>query len=594
MTLNMELSIAWNDWRLMYVENGVSCKSAAAAVFLAGSASADAAAYAYAEATAALLATWNCSSATDCDALPSGVLPSVEVSVDEASQTLTVTVFPATPQPGDDPSAQTDAFSAALDAAWAAYPGPGALAGGADGSGTAWVWTPVQCTGADARVLPPAISLAANVGAATMGGTADPTSLDPYSMWDPEVTDSVNQVSDQTVITETWHVAADGSVEHKQHFLADFRLSMRLESFPFDKPYFIATRRATYYMGSDIALRATTTDSFVAPQQIEGWELSNSGTLVCSVLDEHGGDVRPCPAGQERSGACQDMIVLYFQATRDSAYYTQNELAPIVLVTIMAAAAYFNDLDAYETRGSIMATALLSQMALQAYVSSTLPQTVSVTFIHMALYTSYALMGFGMVFIVVCSYGMGPDIQAARKGHEAAMVTSVGRHLRQHRRKTWRRMRALVAGGDDQGCKHWQALEYFAECATMRAIMDGEEVEDTELVHFPNAELYAPRRAAAAAVNSAARGARKMVSDLDGEPAPAVDGDEEDSDAPPPPPHIPGWLRLKEAVVKLDYAMRTLHLGVFALVMACSYFTILRRPEEHVSCDNLQDFYALK
>jgi hypothetical protein len=62
------------------------------------------------------------------------------------------------------------------------------------------------------------------------------------------------------------------------------------------------------------------------------------------------------------------VAVLYFQVTRDSAYFMQNQLAPIVLVTILSAAAYFNDVDAYDARATIMATSLLSQMALQAYV----------------------------------------------------------------------------------------------------------------------------------------------------------------------------------------------------------------------------------
>ena len=53
--------------------------------------------------------------------------------------------------------------------------------------------------------------------------------------------------------------------------------------------------------------------------------------------------------------------------------YSQNELAPIILITVLSASAYWNDGDAYGDRLGIMATSLLSMMALQAYVSSNLP-----------------------------------------------------------------------------------------------------------------------------------------------------------------------------------------------------------------------------
>jgi hypothetical protein len=297
------------------------------------------------------------------------------------------------------------------------------------------------------------------------------------------------------------------------HFIADYSLSMNLVRFPFDTPYFVATRRAINY-GSDAIKVALGTVGFASPQAIEGWKLSNPGGMVCNVHSADGDDARPCNPAVDglNSPDCQDMVVLYFQATRDSGYYIQNMLAPIVLVTILSAMSYYNDLDAYEARGGIMATALLSQMALQGYVSSSLPQTTEITYIHVALYTSYALMGFGMVYIVVVSFGLSVDISAARRGPRvgshggpesgggmggeggAEVNPALFKSMKRMKRSLWKRMRMRSSAGEDLGCKHWQLLAYYDEAAKFRDIVAGKiEADETTaaMMHFPRAEDYA-------------------------------------------------------------------------------------------------------
>jgi hypothetical protein len=116
------------------------------------------------------------------------------------------------------------------------------------------------------------------------------------------------------------------------------------------------------------------------------------------------------------------VFIFYYPISRKSAYYLQNMLAPIILVTTMAAASYWNELSDYPDRIGMMATAMLSMMALQAYVSSMLPQTDTITFIHYALYTSYAQMGFGLAFIIMVSFLLKHDIKAAGKGAESVQL----------------------------------------------------------------------------------------------------------------------------------------------------------------------------
>ncbi len=615
--LNLDLIVVWNDWRLMYVEGGVSCSAASAAVLLSGGAASDAgaaaaAAYLQSALQPALLAAWSCSGAGDCTpSLPAGVAPAVVVAPHATlPHALAVTVHPATPPPGADALNRTAALTASLLSILAAYPAVSGTLATSAATATTWTWAPVACTGADARSLPRSISLAFNVGAATLGGTAQPSTLDPASLWVPQFVDSINQVSDEEVISEFFHLFANGNVEHTQHFVADFAINMRLQDFPYDSTYFVATRRAVNFHADAIAVNALR-GGFATPQQLEGWHVDDSGVLVCSMRTADGDDTRQCGPGEELSPDCQQLLVVFFRATRNSNYFMQNEMAPIVLVTLLSAAAYYNDLDAYEQRSGIMATALLSQMALQAYVSSSLPQTVEITLIHMALYTSYALMGFGIGFIVLVSYGLAIDIAAARRVDTHAVLAAGAPAARRHGKRSMFHARARQAGGEDTGVRHWQLRQYYREALQFAAILAGRrrssstDEDEVDLLYFPEAAHYALHGLPHAEPPSARR---KMVTgDMGGFPPPKQHDDDGHAAAEhggghsgddgaqhaPPPPYCPHHIWLRRALMEVDLFMRVGHLGIFALVMGSRYFEILRAPRNAVRCDNLMDFFAV-
>lgn len=75
-------------------------------------------------------------------------------------------------------------------------------------------------------------------------------------------------------------------------------------------------------------------------------------------------------------------------AERNPNYFLQSQLGPIALITVLSAASYYNDLAAYDARMTVIASSLLSMMALQAYVSASLPMTSTITFVNYCLCAS--------------------------------------------------------------------------------------------------------------------------------------------------------------------------------------------------------------
>ena len=521
--LNMYFTAEWADWRLMYVESGVTCWSASAPVALSGGADASAAAaYLASGATAALRSAWGCAAdGTACALLPRGVAPVATVAASEEATLLVLTVYPAPPQLSRDAYNVTVPFTAAVDALLAAWLGAGALQRGSAPPAPAlpWTWTPAACTGADARRLPPSIPLTASGSNALTGPAGGPpATLDPSMVWTPQLSDSVNQVSDEAFITEQPSLFPTGTVRWLAHFMVDYAMTMEFSAFPFDMPVFLATRRSVGLCADALRLRIVDY-GFTSPPHLQGWTVDSFGTMVCSMEATAAGGALAACAPDDPPAGCQDVAVFWMRMRRDSLYVLQNYLIPITLVTIASAAAYFNDLDAYELRCTIMATALLSQMTLQSYVSASLPQTSTITFIHAALYSSYALMGFGVAYVVIVSHGLALDIEAARTlGERMAAVDGVegnkggprcsagGSELAAPPAWVRRGLRALASG--QAGVKHWQLRLFYSEAATLRAAMRGAAPLPHEpLLFFPDAPLIVRSACAARALRAAKNGA---------------------------------------------------------------------------------------
>ena len=613
MTIDSFITIDWKDWRTKYAEGGVACWSASTSLAVPSGASASAAAtYVQTQVGAALNTLWGCSAGSGCGPLlPAGVTPTATATADAAGANVIVTVFPAPPSPGrDDPNGLAATLESSLASIAAANPG-GALQTGD------WSWSSVPCVGADARRPPDSLSLVFNGPASTTPATGPPASVDAATLWDPELTDSLNMAGPENIVSNYMYLTPTGDVRIQMHTVADYSISNRMDLFPFDEPIFVVTRRSGG-LSSD-AIRLQVADAgFSSPQNLEGWTVASYGSLVCNMHDDDSAsDAQPCDASAVNSPTCEDVVVLWFKLKRESPYHISNFLGPITLVTIMAAAAYFNDLDQYELRATIMATALLSQMALQAYVSASLPETTSVTYLHYGLYTSYALMGFGVFHIVVVSHGLANDFAAARRLNaspgDAAAINASCRSLGGGS-SLMSRLRMSATG--HEGVQHWRMRLFYAEATIFRRMLDGKVPADApipELLYFPTAAAYVrssrdnaagARIATPFAAPHADFKARKdsvddHVADTEQQAAAGAAGEEdyghiiEEAVDHATRPYCPRFILLRRMLIEFDFFMRVGHLFIYCLVLAARYFEITSQPQETITCYNLTNFYGL-
>ena len=617
MTIDSFLTIDWNDWRTMYAEGGVACWSASTSLAVPSGASASAAAtYVQTQMGTALNTLWGCTGSVCGSLLPAGVTPIAMATADAAGANVIVTVFPAPPSPGRaDPSSLAATLDTSLANIAAANPG-GALQTGD------WSWSSVPCVGADARRLPDSLSLVFNGPASTTPATGPPATVDAATLWDPELTDSLNMAGPENIVSNYMHLTPTGDVRIQMHTVADYAISNRMDLFPFDQPIFVVTRRSGGLSSDSIRLQVADA-GFASPQNLEGWTVESYGSLVCNMHDDDSAsDAQPCDASAANSPLCEDVVVLWFRLKREAPYHISNFLGPITLVTIMAAAAYFNDLDQYELRATIMATALLSQMALQAYVSASLPETTSVTYLHYGLYTSYALMGFGVFHIVIVSHGLANDFAAARRlsaspGDAAAKNAS----CRRLGGGSSLMSRLRMVGAGHEGVQHWRMRLFYAEATIFRRLLDGKVPADSpipELLYFPTAAMYVRRTRANAAVERidtpfaaphADFKARKDGMDAhvaDAEQQAAAGAEDNASLGGEDYEHIteaaidhatrpycPRFIWLRRLLIDFDFFMRVGHLFIYCLVLAARYFEIMATPDEAITCYNLTDFYGL-
>jgi hypothetical protein len=621
MTLNSFITVDWNDWRLKYAEGGVGCWSWSTQLGVpAGVAAAASATAVQTQLLAALRPLWGCSGSS-CTDLPLGVVPTATVVVDATGASLDVTVFPAPPRLGfADPNNMNGKIDAALGTVAAANPG-GALRGAPTAD---WTWNQELCVGADARRLPEAMPIYSGGASTSNAGSGSPATVDAITIWTPEFTDSLNQAGPEEAITNYMYISSNGDVRTLTHAVAAYGISMRLAAYPFDKPYFVATRRSGGM--SSQAVRVSIADvDFASPQNLEGWKVLGIGSMVCNMrADDAASDATPCDASMQDSPLCEDVVVVWFQLQRRANYFLSNFLGPIFLVTTMAAAGYYNDLDQYELRATIMATSLLSQMALQAYVSSALPESESVTFLHYALYTSYTLMGFGVFFVVTVSYGLSTDFAAARKvGRDGKPSPAYTRRISMSSGGggggMMSRLRMMRVG--TEGVQHWRMRIYYNEALQFRRLLKGNVSDDEEipeLLYFPGAAAYISSQRAGSPKEAHARSSSRMTtsfrdaeannradkSSLESwadahEEMPSADdahdggyGLQRITPDPVEWPYCPKFIWLRRFLVEFDLFMRFGHLFIFCFVLLVRYCMIANMEDETVSCSNLADFYG--
>jgi hypothetical protein len=529
-----------------------------------------------------------------------------------------------------------------------------------------------------------------------------PSILNPEAFWTPFMLDSMNQVGDDDQIMDQWLLYPNGTVIHQYHLAIEFKTVLPLTAFPFDQHYMIGTRRTRSQFVDRVKINVARAGFSIPPKSV-AWNIGDAKAMICPRKEIGGADAsdcRPlctnttCPGWQpnmppmyvppkgncvasptcnssypypgcsstcgETAALCQDVFVFYYPIERKANYYLQNMLAPIsalpplastccltlapsVLITIMAATAYWNELDDYADRVGLMATALLSMMALQAYVSGALPETDTVTLIHYTLYTSYAEMGFGLFFIICASFCLKHDVLAAKRDCESAKLwmmrayyaeaISARRLIRSRDPQrptepftyfptinllwTTEATPAVDKAGDvaapSEPALTEQSVDAGAD-ATRGAMLsdltypavatDGQALDAAPAEHVAAAVAPEKKRVKGAISVVAASVGRHLIGkggliniDLDGDGKPEhIHPDSvvylQREDGTIIPVFIPSHCRLRLFVVEFDSFMRIGHMLIFAAVLAVRYFTIMNMTVTPPSCDNLITFIS--
>ena len=136
----------------------------------------------------------------------------------------------------------------------------------------------------------------------------------------------------------------------------------RLAQYPFDSHWVVATRRSRNQPTDRLTVSSLGASFSFPPFNFE-WAIDSLGSIVCDLSTTNLTNCGLQPVG---SPACTATLATFFRIAREPQYIIQNELAPVILITVLSASAYWNDADSYADRLGIMATSLLSMMALQA------------------------------------------------------------------------------------------------------------------------------------------------------------------------------------------------------------------------------------
>jgi hypothetical protein len=603
---------------------------------------------------AGILTEWRCASATDCRApstLPPGVLPTVSVTAAGL-----VTVFPApldwqrvctavatSPAP---PVLQNPVLKSMMGSPCTSgvmstsYTTRLQNAGGVVPAGAMWLPVTVDCVGAGARKRPEEITLG-SLAAQSMppsgfggpgGGPGQPgnmnsfpmgSSLDSNTIWNPALEDSMNQEAPDTVLNEEWTINPDGYVLHQLHFQADYAMTaVGLTNFPFDNPVIVATRRP-FGMSTDDLDFNPVDSGFILPQEMDGWRVLETGLATCLTYDVGLGDPDKMPTAcgtPDALGPCRSTAVLWIRLSRAPMYWLQNMLAPITLITILAAASFYNDLDAYDSRMTVMSVSLLSLMALSGYVSAMLPPTEVITYIHYALYTSYALMGWGIGIIIVVSFLLSADLDHAKKMSPSELKQPVAttdesfteiRRPWLHQKHLHLRNRILRVHAQQEGevkLKPWVMRLYYHDALIFKRLLDGTASEadcTQELVYFKADEIQAGRlrelRANGKALAATTITLRSTSLQAEGAEAAALEAAVPEPEAVSeekalgltgPPPYCPDRIYLRLLFIEIDCAMRVLHLLIYAFVLLGRYVQIMNIAPEKFDCPDLITYFA--
>jgi hypothetical protein len=218
--------------------------------------------------------------------------------------------------------------------------------------------------GAGARRLQPSMLLFTGAGGGGPAPGGGPDSLDWANIWDPVLQDSFNQEAVDTVLDEQWTLYPNGTVQHFLHFQNMYAISGRYyAAYPFDKPIYVATRRAFNTPPSEVKFTIVRQGTSM-PQEMDAWKMLGVGLESCLVHELAADDPSDC--GAPGAAPCSDMLVLWMQLSRLPSGPIQSMIVPITLVIVLIGSAFYTNIDAYDARSLIMGTSMIALMAVSA------------------------------------------------------------------------------------------------------------------------------------------------------------------------------------------------------------------------------------
>ena len=228
-------------------------------------------------------------------------------------------------------------------------------------------------------------------------------------------------------------------------------------------------------------------------------------------------------------------------------------------------------------------------------------------YIHYALYTSYALMGWGIGVIIVVSFMLSADLEHAKKviprpklepDDGVPVPVRWMHHLHVSLRTRILRVHTLQEG--EVQIKPWVMRLYYHDALIFKRLLDGtcSQADCVQtLVYFKADELQAARLQELNSGQPVVKMPRKIPDTQEGPDTRAeglaeAAGDEGKKSEDEEAPYCPTMIHLRLFVIEVDCAMRVLHLLIYGLVLFGRYMQIMNDSAPDFDCNDLITYFA--
>ena len=225
-------------------------------------------------------------------------------------------------------------------------------------------------------------------------------------------------------------------------------------------------------------------------------------------------------------------------------------------------------------------------------------------YIHYALYTSYALMGWGIGVIIVVSFMLSADLEHAKKviprpkqdaDDGIPIPVKWVHHLHVSLRTRILRVHTLQEG--EVQVKPWVMRLYYHDALIFKRLLDGtaNEADCVQTLVYFKAEALQAARLLELRGEGAVTGMPRIPNTTEetrSEGLAEVAGTEAKVSEDEAAPYCPTMIHLRLFVIELDCAMRVFHLLIYGLVLFGRYMQIYKDVAPDFDCNDLITYFA--